>query len=102
MFRAIAIATAMLAVPALRALSQPNSSQPPSHGAAAAEVLGPTGTMYDGNNTRLRLPPEQNTWYEDAWAGYPPSQASVEGGSGAATGPGAARASIGTKTGGEH
>jgi hypothetical protein len=32
------------------------------------EVLGQTGTMYDGNNADLRLPPEPNRYWADLWA----------------------------------
>ena len=74
----------------------PRSTQPP-------KVLGKTGTMYDGNNARLRLPPEQNAWYENAWAGYQPNQAAISAAPASATGAGAAGTALGTtQTGGEH
>ncbi|HUC72757.1 MAG TPA: hypothetical protein VMS01_16320 [Stellaceae bacterium] len=87
MFRAIAIASAVLVVPALHALAQPKGSPPAPRSAGAEVVLGQTGTMYDGDNARLRLPPEPNSWYGDASAGYPPSRVSVAG-SRSATGSG--------------
>ena len=72
----------------------------PTQNSKGPPVLGPTGTMYDGNNARLSLPSERNAWFLEQWAGYVPVPA---GPPAAATGAGAAGTSLGTtETGGEH
>jgi hypothetical protein len=53
MLRVVVIATAALITVAAPALAQANRPLPPSPGAGPAAVLGPTGTMYDGNNSQL-------------------------------------------------
>lgn len=93
MMRAIRIAAAVLAAAAAPVLAQGKGAPP--------KVLGATGTMYDGNNARLRLPRERDAWYANSQAGYVPRQAKAA--PAAATGPGAAGTSLGTvQTGGEH
>jgi hypothetical protein len=68
--------------------------------ARSLAVLGQTGTMYDGNNANLQLPPEQNAYWARLWA-----EAGTAGNSGAtaAVGAGTAGSSLGgTQGGGEH
>src|SRR5205823_5237583 len=48
----------------LRALAQGSAPQ----GAQHPTVMGQTGTMYNGNNTNLQLPPEQNAYWSRLWA----------------------------------
>ena len=91
MIKSIAIAAMMLVPAATPALAQggpPQRAQQPS-------VLGQTGTMYDGNNTNLQLPPEQNAYWARLWA-----QPSASGNSGPASAVGAGAA--GTSLGGHH
>jgi hypothetical protein len=96
MIRRIAVAAMILAAAAVPALAQggpPQGSQPPP-------VLEQTGTMYDGNNANLRLPPEPNAYWSKLWA-----EPAATGNSGAASavGAGAAGTSLGGTTGGgEH
>jgi hypothetical protein len=73
MIKPIAIAAATLVAAVLPALAQ--GGPPP--GAQQAPVVGPTGTMYDGNNAQLQLPPERSAWYDDRWAGYQPQPQSA-------------------------
>jgi hypothetical protein len=69
MIRLIAVATTILVSVAMSAFAQGG----PPRGAQQPSVLGQTGTMYDGNNANLQLPPEGNAWYENRWAGYQPN-----------------------------
>ena len=96
MIKAIAIAATILVAEAVPALAQGDAPQ----SAQRSTVLGQTGTMYDGNNANLQLPPEQNAYWTRLWA-----QLDATGNSGAASalGPGAAGTSLGgAQTGGEH
>lgn len=97
MLRLVCMTVVLLAA-VTQAFAQGASPQPQNH--KASSVLGPTGTMYDGNNARLSLPSEQNAWFAQQRAGYVPAPV---GAPAAATGAGAAGASLGTQeTGGEH
>ena len=99
MIRPIGIATAILAVAAIPALAQGNSPPPPQ-GAQPPAVIGPTGTMYDGNNAHLQLPSEHNAYWGRLWAA---PGASGDAGPASAVGAGAAGTSLGgTQTGGDH
>ncbi len=104
MIRTSLAATIVLAAVTVHARAQSTAAAPPAATSARpVAVLGPTGTMYEGNNTGLQLPPESSSWYRETWAGYPPHPASVETAGGSATGRGGMGASLGTKqTGGEH
>lgn len=96
MIKRIAIATITL----VAAAAPPFAQGGPPQGAQHPSVLGQTGTMYDGNNANLQLPPEQNAYWARLWA-----QPGAAGNSGpaSAVGAGAAGASLGgTKGGGEH
>ena len=55
-------------------------------------VLGQTGTMYDGGNANLQLPPEQNAYWMRLWA-----EPGTEGNAGASSvvGAGTAGSSLG-------
>jgi hypothetical protein len=96
MIKAITIATMTVvgaAVPALAQGGAPQSAQHPT-------VIGQTGTMYDGNNANLQLPPEQNAFWAQLWA--EPGK-SGNSGPASAVGAGAAGTSLGgTQGGGEH
>jgi hypothetical protein len=64
--RPIAIATTILVASATTVLAQ--GSPPASPGTRPPAVIGQTGTMYDGNNANLQLPPEQNAYWARLWA----------------------------------
>lgn len=102
MLRVVVIAAAALITVAAPALAQANRPLPPSPGAGPAAVLGPTGTMYDGNNSQLQLPPEQDAWYKETFAGFIPAQPAIAAGATSATGKGTATSLGTTVTGGEH
>ena len=100
MVRPIAIAAAILAVTAVPALAQGGNPPPAPQGAQPPTVIGQTGTMYDGNNASLQLPPEPNAYWARLWAEL---GATGNAGATSAVGAGAAGTSLGTtKTGGEH
>lgn len=96
MIKAINVGTMILVAAGVPALAQggvPQSAQHPT-------VIGPTGTMYDGNNANLQLPPEPNAYWARLWA-----EPGVTGNSGPASvvGAGAAGTSLGgAQTGGEY
>ena len=96
MTKAIAIAAAILVGGATSAVAQGGAPQDAQH----PTVIGQTGTMYDGNNANLRLPPEPNAYWSRLW-----SEPGATGNSGpaSAVGAGAAGTSLGgAQTGGEH
>src|SRR5437660_5303659 len=64
MIKTIAIATAILVAAMMSALAQGGAPQ----GAQHPTVIGQTGTMYNGNNANLQLPPEQNAYWSRLWA----------------------------------
>ena len=80
MFRAVGIAQAILFASTAFVLAQGGATR----GAPPPQVLGQTGTMYDGNNVNLKLPAEPNRYWVDLWAG-----ASQTGNSGPIAGYGA-------------
>jgi hypothetical protein len=96
MIKAIAIATMILLAAAVSAVAQggaPQSAQRPT-------VLGQTGTMYDGNNANLQLPPEQNAYWAQLRA---EPGASGNAGPASAVGAGTTGTSLGgAQTGGQH
>jgi hypothetical protein len=96
MIKAIAIATMILLAAAVSAVAQggaPQSAQRPT-------VLGQTGTMYDGNNANLQLPPGQNVYWAQLWA---EPGASGNAGPASAVGAGTTGTSLGgAQTGGQH
>jgi hypothetical protein len=96
MIKAITVATMILVaadVPALAQSSAPQSAQHPT-------IIGPTGTMYDGNNANLQLPPEPNAYWAQLWA---EPGATGNSGPASAVGAGGAGTSLGgAQTGGEH
>jgi hypothetical protein len=101
MIKPVAIATIILLAAATSALAL--GGNPPPAGQPA--VIGQTGTMYDGNNANLQLPPEQNAFWSQLWAqpGAQGNPAAVSAVGAGAVGAGAAGASLGTtETGGEH
>jgi hypothetical protein len=86
----VAFATAVLA----------QGLPPASPGGRPPAVIGQTGTMYDGNNVNLQLPPEQNAYWARLWA-----ERDAFGNSGPASAvvAGAAGTSLrGAQTGGQH
>ena len=68
MMKDIAIGTMILVAAALPALAQGGNQSPAPHSAQPPTVIGQTGTMYDGNNANLQLPPEQNAYWSRLWA----------------------------------
>jgi hypothetical protein len=100
MTKPIAIAAMLLAAVALPALAQGGNTPAAPQGAQRPTVVGQTGTMFDGNNANLQLPPEQDAYWTQLWA-----QPGGTGNSGpaSAVGAGAAGTSLGGTTGGgEH
>jgi hypothetical protein len=96
MIKAIAIATTILAAAAVPALPQGGTAQSAQH----PTVIGQTGTMYDGNNANLQLPPEPDAYWAQLWA---EPGATGNSGPASAVGAGAAGTSLGgAQTGGEH
>jgi len=74
MIKAISIVSAILVTTTAVAVAQGNSTQSAPQGAHPRQVLGQTGTMYDGNNADLQLPPEPNRYWADLWAAPVPAQ----------------------------
>jgi hypothetical protein len=96
MIKQNAVATMILVAAAAPVLAQGGAPQ----GAQHPTVIGQTGTMYDGNNANLQLPPEQNAYWARLWA---EPGASGNSGPASAVGAGAAGSSLGgTQGGGEH
>jgi hypothetical protein len=96
MIKAIAIGTMILVAAAEPALAQGGAPQSAQH----PPVIGPTGTMYDGNNANLQLPPEPNAYWARLWA---EPGASGNSGPASAVGAGTAGTSLGgAQTGGQH
>ena len=101
MIRPLAIASAIFSATVIPALAQGGNPSPAPQGAQPPTVIGQTGTMYDGNNANLQLPPEPNAYWARLWA--EPGATGNAGPSASAVGAGAAGTSLGTtKTGGEH
>ena len=95
MTKPVLVATMILVAAAASALAQGGATQ----GARQPAVIGQTGTMYDGNNANLQLPPEQNPYWARLWA----EPGATGSGPASAVGAGAAGTSLGgTQGGGEH
>jgi hypothetical protein len=100
MMKPIVIATVILVSAAMPALAQGSKPAPAPQGALRATVMGQTGTMYDGSNANLQLPPEQNAYWARLWA---EPGASGNSGPAAAVGAGASGTSLGgAQTGGQR
>jgi hypothetical protein len=100
MIKSIAIATILLLPAAMPALAQGGNPSPEPGRAQHPTVIGQTGTMYDGNNASLQLPPEPNAYWARLWA---EPGATSNSGAASAVGAGAAGTSLGgAQTGGEH
>jgi hypothetical protein len=85
---------------AMPALAQGGNPSPAPQSAPHATVIGQTGTMYDGNNANLQLPPEPNAYWSQLWA---EPGATGNSGPASAVGAGAAGTSLGgAQIGGEH
>ena len=96
MIKAITVATMILVAAGVPALAQGGVPQ----GAQRPTVIGQTGTMYDGNNANLQLPPEPDAYWAQLWA--EPGAAAISGPA-SADGAGAAGTSLGgAQTGGKH
>ena len=95
MIKPIAIAIMIVVLAAAPALAQ----AVPSPATQRASVLGETGTMYDGNNANLQLPPEQNEYWARLWAQH---RGSANSGPGSAVAPSASGTSLGGNTGDKH
>ena len=100
MMKPIVIAIVILVSAAMPALAQGGKPTSAPQGAQRATVVGPTGTMYDGSNANLQLPPEQNAYWAQLWA---EPGASGNSGPASAIGAGASGTSLGgPQTGGQH
>jgi hypothetical protein len=96
MIIAIAIGTMILIAAVVPALAQGAAPESAQH----TTVIGQTGTMYDGNNANLQLPPEPNAYWARLWA---EPGATGNSGPASAVGVGAAGTSLGgAQTGGQH
>jgi hypothetical protein len=96
MIRPIEIAAAILVFCAPPAFAQSSNPSPTHQGAQPSTVVGPTLTMYDGNNANLQLPAQPNAYWAGLWA-----QPGAQNNAGVASAVGAGAAGT-TKTGGEH
>jgi hypothetical protein len=83
MIKATGIVSVIL-VASTTALAQGNSTQSAPQGAHPPQVLGQTGTMYDGNNANLQLPPEPNRYWANLWAAPIPAENTGAAGAAAA------------------
>jgi hypothetical protein len=100
MIRPISIATIILVAIAIPDLAQGGDPPAAPQGARPATVIGPTGTMYDGNNANLQLPPEQNAYWAQLWAETSAPSNTVGA---SAVGAGTEGTSLGgAQTGGQH
>jgi hypothetical protein len=105
MIRPIKIATAILVFCAGPAFAQGRNPTPAPQDTPPSMVIGPTGTMYDGNNADLHLPSEYNAYWARLWAepGATGPGATGNAGPASAVGAGTAGSSLGgAQTGGEH
>ena len=93
MIKTTGIVSAILIASTAVVLAQRNGTQSVPQGAHPPQVLGQTGTMYDGNNAKLQLPAEPNRYWANLWAA--PIPAENTGSAGAA-----AAAAAATSTGG--
>jgi hypothetical protein len=87
MIRATAIAQTILLASTTIVLAQGGNTQPAPQGAPPPQVLGQTGTMYDGNNVHLQVPPEPNEYWSRVFAGYSPTGDSGPAAASATTSP---------------
>ena len=72
MIKSIGAVSMLLVAASVPALGQgANPAAPESKSRPPSTVLGPTGTMYDGSNAELRLPPERNAYWAQLWADGP-------------------------------
>jgi hypothetical protein len=96
MIKPILIATIILVAASMSALAQGGARQ----GAQHPTLIGQTGTMYDGNNANLQLPPKPDAYWAQLWA---EPNASGNAGPASAVGAGAAGTSLGgAQTGSQH
>ena len=86
MVRVIGIMEAILIASAIIVLAQGGNAQTGAQGTRPLQVLGPTGTMYDGNNANLQLPAEPNEYWARLWAGSSRSSATGTASSGSTAG----------------
>ncbi|MBV8522900.1 MAG: hypothetical protein JOY71_12400 [Acetobacteraceae bacterium] len=100
MIRAMGIIQVILIASTTVVLAQGNPTQPGPQGSQPSQVLGPTGTMYDGNNANLQPPPEPNGYWARLWAA-PLSTGNVGVASGVGAGNAASTVS-GPPVGGVH
>jgi hypothetical protein len=68
MIRTAGIAQTILFAATAMVLSETNTPQSAPQSAPPPKVFSQTGTMYDGNNANLQLPPEPNRYWGDLWA----------------------------------
>ena len=70
MMKPIVVAAIALVAQAMAAFAQHGNppSAAPRGAAQPTTIMGRTGTMYDGSNTNLQVPPEQNAYWARLWA----------------------------------
>ena len=84
MIKTTGIVSAILIASTAVVLAQSNSMQSVPQSAHPPQVLGQTGTMYDGNNAKLQLPPEPNRYWANLWAAPIPAENTGPAGAAAA------------------
>jgi hypothetical protein len=84
MIKATGIVSVILVASTTVALAQGNRTQSAPQGAHPPQVLRQTGTMYDGNNANLQLPPEPNRYWTNLWAAPIPAENTGAAGAAAA------------------
>ena len=85
MIKATGIVSAILVATTTVVFAQGDSTPSAPPGAHPPQVLGQTGTMYDGDNANLQLPPEPNRYWADLWAAPIPAQNTGASGAAAAS-----------------
>lgn len=95
MIKPVLIATMLLVGAAISVLAQGGAPQ----NAPRPTVIGQTGTMYDGNNAILQLPPDPNAYWAQLWA---EPGATDNSGPASAVGARGGTSLDGAQTGGQH
>jgi len=68
MIRSMGIVPVILVASTNLGLAQRYDNSSLSHSIRPPQVLGHTGTMYDGNNAYLRLPSEPDRYWQNLWS----------------------------------
>ena len=74
MIKTTGTVSAILIASATVVFAQGSGTQSTPQGVQPPQMLGQTGTMHDGNNARLQLPPEPNSYWANLWAASVPAE----------------------------